>query len=119
MGYRPTRADMAAALFCVVLFVLVSPLIGNPRTLLTCLTVYLFYVFLTEKWELRYDWWFWRLFVFLVILHVAVVATIPLPVKFSSGLIGLPLLYADYFIIDKITRSFENRRHDYGKATPD
>jgi hypothetical protein len=105
----PSRNDALAVLVLIILFCGLAPLIGAPRTLIALASLYAFYVLLSEQWDLRDRLWFKGLMLLFVIIHLVVIVVVPLPNRISHGIIAMPLIYADFFLMYGITRRLRKR----------
>jgi uncharacterized membrane-anchored protein len=104
------RKDLLACVPMVPLFFIVANISTIERAFVAVVSIYMFYVVISEKWSSRRSWTFWINILVFALVHIFVITMVRLPTSFKPALAVLPIAVGDVFLmygtINIIERTF-------------
>lgn len=96
---RERTRDWLATVPVIILYFLLQYFVQEERAFVTSLTVYVFYVVMSRKWNMRRCKAFWVAIGLLALVHVIIIINIQFPEYEGPSLISFPFVVSDGFLM--------------------
>jgi hypothetical protein len=107
MVHHRSIKDLLVFMALIPVFIVVAKVSSLEKAFISIVTSYLFYVLLSEKWEMRKRLWFWAMIVIFAGAHLLVIYFVRFDYRISPALVCLPIAIADFFVMYYLVNKLE------------
>lgn len=92
---RQRKRDLIACVPMVIIFALTCYFTSAERAFALAVTLYLFYVVISERWSARHNLLYWIIVLVFLVAHVTAIALFRFPPRISPAMIAMPIAVFD------------------------